>query len=86
MARIFSINFLHEGLPQSGMVTVRNTPFFVEYTISMLEDEVAGQLPGTKILSSSASEFVFANATHDEPTELMRNIILAVSQHSHSLA
>jgi hypothetical protein len=86
MARIFSIHFLHEGLTQTGMVAVRKTPFFIEYTISMLDEEIVALLPGSKILSYSSNHFVFANATLDHSTELMRNIINAISQHAHSLA
>jgi len=81
MARIFSIHFQYKGLPQSAMVSVRNTPFYTEYTISMLPDEVISALPGNKLISTGQNHLIFANATLDESTELMRDIIKAVEDH-----
>ncbi len=86
MARIFSIQFLHEDIPQTAMVSVRSTPFFIEYKISMMNEEVLKMLPGNTIISSSPNQFVFANAAFDESTELMQDIIRAISNHSHTLA
>ena len=81
MARIFSIHFSHEGYPLTAMVSVRNTPFFTEYTIGMLPDEIAEELPGNKIISTGQNQLIFANATLDHSTELMQNILKAVADH-----
>jgi len=81
MARIFSIHFSHEGYPHTAMVSVRNTPFFTEYTIGMLPDEIAEELPGNKIISTGQNQLIFANATLDHSTELMQNILKAVADH-----
>jgi hypothetical protein len=35
MARIFSIRFAHEGREHHAMISVRQTPFFAEYAVSM---------------------------------------------------
>ncbi|HZH00214.1 MAG TPA: hypothetical protein VEY32_03980 [Flavisolibacter sp.] len=81
MARIFSIHFSHEGYPHTAMVSVRNTTFFTEYTIGMLPDEIAEELPGNKIISTGQNQLIFANATLDHSTELMQNILKAVADH-----
>lgn len=84
MARIFSINFDFEGEQCSAMVTVRNTPFFTEYSL-LLDAELTDQLPGTKIISTPSNAFVFANATFDETTPLMLTILNAVRVHVESI-
>jgi hypothetical protein len=81
MARIFTINFTYESMPLTAMITVRQTPFFAEYTLSMLPDEIMHLLPGNKIISTSPNQLVFANATLDESCELMNAILRAVSEH-----
>jgi hypothetical protein len=81
MARIFSIQFDYDGVPQTAMVSVRDTPFFTEYTISMLNEEVLQQLPGNKIISTAPQYFTFLNTPVLEQTPLMEAIINAVSQH-----
>ena len=81
MARIFSINFTYENIPLTAMVAVRQTPFFLEYTLSMLPDEVMEQLPGNKIISTGPNQLIFANATMDETTDLMKDILNAVTYH-----
>jgi hypothetical protein len=63
------------------MVSVRNTPFFTEYTIGMLPDEITNQLPGNKLITTGNNKLIFANATLDESTELMQDIIQAVEDH-----
>ena len=80
MARIFSINFTHDGYEHTAMVTVRTTPFFTEYSL-MMEEVLSEQLPGTKIISTPSNALVFANATFDETTPLMTELIHAVRLH-----
>ena len=81
MARIFSINFIYENIPLTAMIAVRQTPFFMEYTLSMLPPEIMEQLPGNKIISTGPGQLIFANATLDESTYLMKEILQAVSYH-----
>ena len=81
MARIFTINFTYESMPLTAMIAVRQTPFFTEYTISMLPEKVMQQLPGNKIISTGSNQLIFANATLDESNELMREVIRAVAEH-----
>lgn len=81
MARIFTINFTYENAPLTAMIAVRQTPFFMEYTISMLPSEIMQQLPGNKIISTGPNQLIFANATLDESTELMNEILRAVVGH-----
>ena len=80
MARIFSINFIHDGEEHTAMVTVRTTPFFTEYSL-MIDEILSKQLPGTKIISTTSDALVFANATFDETTPLMTELINAVRLH-----
>lgn len=81
MARIFSINFTYENIPLTAMIAVRQTPFFMEYTLSMLPEELMELLPGNKIISTGLNQLIFANATLDENTTLMRAILEAVTFH-----
>lgn len=81
MARIFTINFTYESTPQTAMIAVRQTPFFMEYTISMLPSDIMLQLPGNKIISTGPNQLIFANATQEDSTELMHEILRAVSEH-----
>lgn len=84
MARIFNIYFDFEGTMHHAMVSVRTTPFFTEYTLSINNDELFEMLPGNKIRSHSAGHFVFHNASVDHSTPLMNAIIKAVSEHLHA--
>jgi hypothetical protein len=81
MARIFTINFTYENAPLTAMISVRQTPFFMEYTLSMLPDEVMALLPGNKIISTGPNQLIFANATLDESNQLMKEVLNAVSFH-----
>lgn len=81
MARIFSIQFDYEGIVHTAMVSVRDTPFFTEYSISMLDDDLMQQLPGAKIVSSAPNQFTFLNIPAQDQSPLMECIIHAVSQH-----
>lgn len=81
MARIFSIQFDYEGMVHSAMVTVRTTPFFTEYSINMLDEELMQQLPGNKIVSTEPNHLAFMNTSVQEVTPLMDCILTAVSHH-----
>jgi hypothetical protein len=81
MARIFSIQFQHQGFLHNAMVSMRTTPFFVEYTVSMLDEGIAGQLPNNKIISTSKSSFVFSDSTEANSPQLMQGIIHAIACH-----
>jgi hypothetical protein len=85
MARIFSIQFMHEGTLQNAMVNVRTTPFFTEYSIAMLDEGIADQLPNNKIISTSKDHFVFSDSTSENSPELMDEIIKAVAEHAQTL-
>ena len=84
MARIFNIYFLHENLQHSAIVSVRNTPFFTEYTLNNFNEDLLRYLPGNKIISRSPEHFIFQNATDEHSTELMGAIIKAVTEHLHA--
>ncbi|HEY1111917.1 MAG TPA: hypothetical protein VGE66_00085 [Chitinophagaceae bacterium] len=81
MARIFSIQFDYEGSVHTAMVSVRATPFFTEYSINMLDEELMLQLPGNKILSTEPNHLAFMNTSPKEVTPLMECILNAVSHH-----
>jgi hypothetical protein len=85
MARIFSINFMHEGVAHNAMISVRTTPFFTEYTINMLDESIAEQLPNNKIISTSKDSFVFSDSTSENSPALMEEIVQAVSSHMQTL-
>ena len=81
MARIFSIQFTYEGAQQHAMVAVRTTPFFTEYSVSMLDEAIANHLPNHKIISTSKNSFVFSDSAKENAPELMRQILQAVAEH-----
>lgn len=81
MARIFSIHFIHEGAEHNAMVSMRNTPFYTEYTVTMLHISIAGQLPNNKILSTSKDSFVFSDSTKENSPGLMQVIIQAIASY-----
>lgn len=81
MARIFSIQFDYEGVVHTAMVSVRTTPFFTEYSINMLDEELMQQLPGNKIVSTAPNQLTFLNTSPREVSPLMECIINAVSYH-----
>jgi hypothetical protein len=63
----------------TAMVSVRNTPFFIEYTLDF-DETLMELLPGNKIISTSRDSFTFQHATVGS-SPLMEEIIRAVSQH-----
>ena len=84
MARIFTINFFYNDNYYNAVVSVRNTPFFVEYTLTNFNEDLLKKLPGNKIISKEQGHYIFQNATPEHAEPLMRSIINAVSQHLHA--
>ena len=85
MARIFSINFMHAGNQCHAMVTVRDTPFYTEYSIQIADEEVAAQLPNNKIISAYKDNYIFTDSTSRNSAALMNELIHAVSDHMRTL-
>jgi hypothetical protein len=85
MARIFSIQFTYESVQHHAMVAVRTTPFFSEYSVSMLDEAIASHLPNNKIISTSRNSFVFCDSAKENAPELMRQILQAVAEHLQSI-
>ena len=81
MARIFTISFTYQGLTHNTMVSVRTTPFDREYTLGNLDSHILQQLPGNKIISPSARQFMFPNPGPAHSKDLMNAIINAVTMH-----
>ena len=81
MARIFSISFVYNDTSYSTMVTVRTTPFYIEYTLSNLSADLLRLLPGNKIISPSHRQFLFPNAKAENSAALMTVLIKAVEEH-----
>ncbi|HTM91727.1 MAG TPA: hypothetical protein VL095_04880 [Flavisolibacter sp.] len=84
MARIFNIYFAFDGMMHNAVVSVRTTPFHIEYTLNNFDDELLELLPGNKILSKSPGQFVFQNTSPENSIDLMNAIIKAVSEHMHA--
>ena len=80
MARIFNIYFTYQEVTYNAIVSVRETPFFKEYTLKNIDESILKQLPADKIISRSKEDFIFQNAPND-PTDLMKEIIRAVANH-----
>lgn len=85
MARIFSIQFSHDGTPQHAMVSMRDTPFFTEFAVSMLDDAIAAQLPNNKIISTEKGHFAFSDSTDENSPVLMNEIIQAIAAYVHAV-
>ena len=85
MARIFTIRFTYESNMHNAMVFVKETPFFTEYRLNMLEFDLLKLLPSDRVISSSPDHFEFANATDQDNIILMKEIIKAISEHIHSV-
>jgi hypothetical protein len=81
MARIFSIQFTYEGLQHHAMIAARTTPFYNEYSVTMLDESIADLLPNNKIISASKENFAFSDSTKENTPALMHAIISAVVGH-----
>jgi hypothetical protein len=84
MARIFTINFSYENNYYNAVVSVRITPFFVEYTLTNFNEDLLQKLPGNKIISKETGHYIFQNASAEHSEPLMKSIIKAVSEHMHA--
>ena len=84
MARIFTINFYYDNNNYNAVVSVRNTPFYVEYTLTNFNEELLQKLPGNKIISKEQGHYTFQNATPEHSEALMKSIIKVVSEHMHA--
>jgi hypothetical protein len=85
MARIFTIRFTYEDNFHHAMVFVKETPFFTEYKLNMLEYDLLKLLPSDKVISSTTDHFTFWNYDGQEYSDLMKEIIRAISEHIHSV-
>lgn len=85
MARIFTIDFMHEGSLCHAMVTVRTTPFYTEYSVQISDEAVAAQLPNNKIISAYRDNYMFSDSTSRNSTALMDELIHAISEHIKTL-
>jgi hypothetical protein len=84
MARIFNIYFRYNDSTYNAVVSVRSTPFFIEYTLNNLGEELIQLLPGNKIVSRGPQDFIFQDAAPGHSTDLMNAIIRAVAEHLHA--
>ncbi|HWJ91289.1 MAG TPA: hypothetical protein VNR87_09270 [Flavisolibacter sp.] len=84
MARIFNIYFTHEELMHNAVVSVRTTPFYIEYTLNNFNEQLLQFLPSNKIISREPGHFIFQNAGPESSSSLMNAIIKAVSEHLHA--
>lgn len=81
MARIFTIQFIYDEEPYNVLVSVKTTPFYIEYTLQNLEASLQHLLPGNKFIATSASTYLFPNATAAHSAALMNGIFKAVATH-----
>ena len=85
MARIFTIRFTYEEVQHNAIVFVKETPFFVEYKLNMLDINLLKLLPSDRIISSTHDHYKFVNSKEDEPSDLMKEIIKAINEHIHTV-
>ena len=85
MARIFNIYFQYKDMDYHAVVSVRATPFFTEYTLNNINQNLMDMLPGNKIISKGKDHFIFSNFTDKDSPVLMNAIIKAVAEHLHSV-
>jgi hypothetical protein len=86
MARIFNIYFTHDSITYSAIVSVRQTPFFTEYTLNNFDETLLEQLPGNRIIARSNESIIFQNAPLEKSTPLMSEILRALSNHLQAAA
>lgn len=70
----------------SAMVSVRTTPFFTEYNLIRLDEDLIELLPSTKIISSTPNQFFFEHIPICKSTPLMDILIREVSLHMRTSA
>jgi hypothetical protein len=81
MARIFNIYFTYEEVLRNAIVSVRSTPFFTEYALSNLDEDLSLLLPGNKIISLLNGELFFQHVSSHHSRLLMNEIIRSIRQH-----
>ena len=84
MARIFNIYFTYDDVLHSAIVSVRNTPFFTEYSLGNLNTDLAMMLPGSKVISQLEGKMFFQNASDHHSMDLMNKIIRSIHEHLHA--
>ena len=84
MARIFNIYFTYDDILHNAIVSVRITPFFTEYIIGNLDEDLRVMLPDNKIFSQSPGQLFFQNITAEHSVELMNVIIKNINRHLHT--
>ena len=81
MARIFNIYFNYDDVMHHTVVSVRTTPFFTEYSLLNMSEDLLRHLPDNKIISKNQDHFIFPNTSEENTTPLMRSIIKALAEH-----
>ena len=85
MARIFNIYFTYNASSHNAIVSVRQTPFFTEYTLTNFNEDLLELLPSNKIISKGPGHFVFQSISSEyAEASLMKEIIRAVTEHLHA--
>lgn len=84
MVRIFNIYFNYDDVLRSAIVSVRTTPFFIEYTLGNMDEDLQMLLPGNKIISQAPGQFFFQNSLPEHSNILMNVIIKSISNHLHA--
>ncbi len=85
MARIFTIEFSYDDDTHHAIISVRETPFYTEYKVSLQSPGLSELLLSDKIISPQPQTFLFANVGTDEYNFLMKQVLNAISGHIHSL-
>ncbi|MEI6947248.1 hypothetical protein V9K67_08630 [Paraflavisolibacter sp. H34] len=85
MARIFSIQFTCNKTQEHALVSVHETPYYTEYKISPLSNELRESLPCDKLISPSPNQFICPGAPSSIHDGVMKEIIEAISEHLHAL-
>lgn len=81
MARIFNIYFTYEDVLHNAIVSVRTTPFFTEYILGNLDNNLLLLLPGSKIISQTSGHLFFQHVSPHHSNLLMNQIIKSIKQH-----
>jgi len=84
MARIFNIYFTYNEVLHNAIVSVRTTPFFTEFTLGNLDEDLAMLLPGNKVISQAPGELFFQHISPDHSAALMNEIIKSITRHLHA--
>jgi hypothetical protein len=84
MARIFNIYFTYDDILHNAIVSVRTTPFFTEYILGNLDEDLRMLLPDNRLFSQAQGEFYFENITTDHSEVLMKVLIKTIAHHLHA--